>query len=148
MNGALLNALTAVGSGSGPGSRSAVADGAVPGGGTPTPALVNSLKELLAACGPLATINMLTTIPSANSSAIAMNTRFQSNSDIPTAGEGEGEDEIVVLDQENINPGAFRRKGEKGDGSFNSKSGGTREKERVGLDECEWAWKYEEENSG
>src|SRR5882762_290950 len=129
-NGALLNALTAIDSGSGSGS--AIVDGAVPGGGTPTPALVNALKELLAAaCGPSSTVNpALITIPSANSSTIATNTRFRSNSDISGAGEGEGEDEIVVLDKENVNPGAFRRKGEKGDGNFNSKSGGTREKEK------------------
>ena len=51
----------------------------------------------------------------------------------------EGEDEIVVLDKENVNPGAFRRKGGKGDdggGNSNAKaSGGGGTRERVGLSE-------------
>jgi hypothetical protein len=40
--------------------------------------------------------------------------------------EGEGED---------VGPGAFRQKGEKGDANSNSKWGRTRERERVGLGE-------------
>jgi hypothetical protein len=50
--------------------------------------------------------------------------------------EGEGKDEIIVLDKENVNTGAFRRKGEKV--KEKEESGHTREqkeKERVGLGE-------------
>jgi hypothetical protein len=42
-----------------------------------------------------------------------------------STGRGEGEDEIIVLDKENVNPGAFRRKREKG--KEKKESGHTRE---------------------
>ena len=151
-NGAALSALGAIDS-----STAAGAGGE--GGVEPSPALVNALKELLAAacaphgpasvpplCGATTTVTNhtnTTTNTNINNNNMIDNTNTNIGNDADTYsrseshGKGEGEDEIVVLDKENVNPGAFRRKGGKGnDGGGNSNakaSGGTRE--RVGLGE-------------
>jgi hypothetical protein len=102
-NGALLSTLAAIDSRSHSSSNS--------GEEQPNTALVNALKELLAAA---------TSLPSDTGTinpALITNSHSHSddvNSSTGGGGGGEGEDEIIVLDKENVNPGAFRRKGEKG----------------------------------
>jgi hypothetical protein len=140
-NGVLLNTLGAIDSGSGSGSRSGEGEGNV--------ALVKALKELLAAATACETPppSSHTTNTSTINPALITHVRSRSDSNsgmsvAERAGEGGGDDEeIIVLDKENVNPGAFRRKGGKGDFNTNSGSKGSgtgereREKERVGLGE-------------
>jgi hypothetical protein len=90
---------------------------------------VNALKELLAAA--ISSISSHTDTGTGTiNPAVITNSNSNSYSDVSSSTGGcEGEDEIIVLDKENVNTGAFRRKGE---------SGHTREqkeKERVGLGE-------------
>jgi hypothetical protein len=101
---------------------------------------VNALKGLLAAA--ISSISSHTdTGPGTINPALISNSNSNSNSysDVSssTGGrEGEGEDEIIVLDKENVNTGAFCRKGVKV--KVKGESGHTREqkeKARVGLGE-------------
>jgi hypothetical protein len=57
------------------------------------------------------------------------NIRSRSNT-VTSNAEGASEDEIIALDKENVNPGAFRRKAEKDKGVANTNSG---TRERIGL---------------
>lgn len=99
-------------------------------GGMPNVGLANALKELLsAACNA----NNLPAPPSQPAAPTTTNyQRKRSSSDT---------DEIIILDKENVNPGAFKRKGEKRVGSSDAKTGNVRERERgrekqrVGLEE-------------
>jgi hypothetical protein len=131
-NGALLSTLTAIDSHSSSNS----------GEEQPNTALVNALKELLAA----ATSSSHTDTGTGTiNPALITNSHSHSHADdvnSSAGGGGEGEDEIIVLDKENVNPGAFRRKGEKGKEKEKKESGHIREQkeketetERAGLGE-------------
>jgi hypothetical protein len=104
------------------------------------PARVNVLKEPLAIeYGLSTTINptlTTTTIVNSTSSAYNTATNAQSRANSHTSGAEGGEEEIIIFDKENVNPGVFRRKGEKGDSNSHSIAEAsrteTREREKVG----------------
>jgi hypothetical protein len=66
------------------------------------------------------TLTTTTIIANSTSSPYNTATNAQSRAKSHTSGTEEGEEEIIVLDKENVNPGVFRRKGEKGDSNSHS----------------------------